>query len=193
MNTQAAHSSGDAELHTDGAPVHLDVTSRGAAVSDAHAFDESGLACLIDEVLKAERGPSEIAEELQVPLAKLPAILGRSGLDSIAESWRDLHELRASLLISQLRSSAAIRLAQFLAGEDSEPVRRACVDLLKAGVPGGRAAARDVRADSPWPSPPPAEIEAALLAELARLGRAELQACDEPASDELVPAAKAES
>jgi hypothetical protein len=131
---------------------------------------------LIDQVLRAERTPRELAEELGIPPSAVPALVAGLNLEALAGGWRELHELRAALLISQLRSSAAVRLAQFLAGDDSETVRKACVDLLKAGQARGATsrAASSSSSDSSWPSPPSPEIEERVLAELARMGRAAL-------------------
>ena len=159
----------------------------GDPAGDAEML-EPGPEQLLAGLLAADRLPADLAAELDLRPRQLLAIIESHQLAETCESWRSLNEQRTAMLLSQLRAGAAVRLAQFLAGDDSETVRKACVDLLRAGTTTCRAASRAARGQEPqWPGPPSAAVEAAVLAELARIGRAELADHDSASNEDHPP------
>ena len=124
---------------------------------------------LIEQMLKGERAPAEIATGVGMTLAELSDWARDDANARTLEGLARLADLRAQMLLSQYRAAAAVRLIEIATDkETAELSRKACVDLLRAdlGVFKPPLITNDDAA-------PPAPDERAILETLERLGREE--------------------
>ena len=90
------------------------------------------IACLVD----ANASPDELAEQLHLTLQQVADLgMDESVLRTVRRLAR-LADIRAQMLLSRYRASAALRLIAIASAEDpTELSRKACVDLLKIDLP----------------------------------------------------------
>ena len=122
---------------------------------------------LIEQMLKGERAPAEIATGVGMTLAELSDWARNDANARTLEGLARLADLRAQMLLSEYRATAAVRLIEIATDKENvEPSRKACVDLLRADL--GVFKPSDIAACD---TPPPAPDERAILEALERLGR----------------------
>ena len=121
---------------------------------------------LIEQLLKGERAPAEIAAGVGMTLAELSDWARDDTNARTLEGLARLADTRAQMLLSGYRAAAAVRLIEIATDkEKGELSRKACVDLLRAdlGVFGPPSTGSS-------DTPPPAPDERAILDALERLG-----------------------
>lgn len=124
---------------------------------------------LIEQMLKGDRAPAEIAIGVGMTLTDLSDWARDDVNARTLEGLARLADLRAQMLLSEYRAAAAVRLIEIATDKEQvEPSRKACVDLLRADL--GVFKPSDI-ADSD--TPPPVPDERAILDALERLGREE--------------------
>ena len=124
---------------------------------------------LIQQLLKGEHAPAEIATEVGMTLAELSDWTRDDANARTLEGLARLADLRAQMLLSEYRAAAAVRLIEIATDKEQvEPSRKACVDLLPADL--GVFKPSDIANSD---TPPPAPDERAILDALERLGREE--------------------
>ncbi len=124
---------------------------------------------LIEQMLKGERAPAEIATEVGISLAELSDWARDDTNARTLEGLARLADLRAQMLLSEYRAAAAVRLIEIATDKEQvESSRKACVDLLRADL--GVFKPSDIANRD---TPPPAPDERAILDALERLGREE--------------------
>ena len=122
---------------------------------------------LIQRIVEADRSPLELAGEMQMSLSELSEWALQPDNAQTLEGLARLSDIRAQLLVSQYRATAAIRLIEIASAEKpTELARKACVDLLQTDL--------DVfeHSDSPpgTAQGPDSPSEETILAALERLG-----------------------
>ncbi len=124
---------------------------------------------LIQQLLEGARAPAEIATEVGMTLAELSDWARDDANARTLEGLARLADLRAQMLLSEYRATAAVRLIEIATDKEQvEPSRKACVDLLRADL--GVFKPSDI---ADCDAPPPAPDERAILEALQRLGREE--------------------
>ena len=90
---------------------------------------------LIRRLVAADRTPAELAEELDLTLADLAAWAADGRNLSDLERLARLADIRAQMVVSNYRATAAAQLIRIAASStESDLARKACVDLLAADL-----------------------------------------------------------
>ena len=123
-------------------------------------------AFLVEQLLEGSLRPAEIAAQVGMSLAELAAWAVDPANARTLEGLARLADTRAQMLLSGYRAAAAVRLIEIATDkEKGELSRKACVDLLRAGL-GVFSPPSTGSSDTP----PPAPDERAILDALERLG-----------------------
>lgn len=122
---------------------------------------------LVRGVVESDSTLSELAQEFEMPACEVAQWLTRPQTLRVVQGHALLLDIRAQMLVSRFRASAAAKLISIAtSAEPSELSRRACVDLLNADL-GLFAALHDPKV----PPPPPPMPNADTIAEaMERLG-----------------------
>ncbi len=122
---------------------------------------------LIQRIVEADRSPLELSREMRMSLSELSEWASRPDNAQTLEGLARLSDIRAQLLLSQYRATAAIRLIEIASAEEpTELARKACVDLLQTDLDVFEQLASPVGT----PQGPASPSEETILAALERLG-----------------------
>lgn len=90
---------------------------------------------LLEHLVKAKHAPAQLAEKLDLTLSDLAKWASQPKHMFDLENLARLADVRAQMLVSEYRASAAIRLIDIATdSEGGETSRKACVDLLRADL-----------------------------------------------------------
>lgn len=90
---------------------------------------------LIQRIVDGNRTPAELAEELGLSLADLATWASNARNLSCLEHLARLADIRAQMVVSNYRATAAAQLIRIAASStESDLARKACVDLLAADL-----------------------------------------------------------
>ena len=90
---------------------------------------------LFDHIVQAKYAPAKLAEKLGLTLTELAKWASEPKHARVLENLARLADIRAQMLVSEYRASAAIRLIEIATdSEGGEVSRKACVDLLRADL-----------------------------------------------------------
>lgn len=90
---------------------------------------------LLEQLVQGKLSPAQLAEQLDLSLTDLAKWASQPKHSRVLESLARLADVRAQMLVSEYRASAAIRLIEIATdSEGGETSRKACVDLLRADL-----------------------------------------------------------
>ena len=90
---------------------------------------------LLEQLVQGKLSPAQLAEQLDLSLTDLAKWASEPKHARVLESLARLADVRAQMLVSEYRASAAIRLIEIATdSEGGEVSRKACVDLLRADL-----------------------------------------------------------
>ncbi len=90
---------------------------------------------LFNHLVHAKHAPAQLAEESGLTLTELARWAAQPKHARVLESLARLADIRAQMLVSEYRATAAIRLIEIATdSEGGETSRKACVDLLRADL-----------------------------------------------------------
>lgn len=122
---------------------------------------------LFEHLVQAKHAPAQLAEKLDLTLSELAKWAAQPKHSLVLESLARLADVRAQMLVSEYRASAAIRLIEIATdSEGGEVSRKACVDLLRADL-GVFQQTKDQSNEDQSPAQP---SEEAILSALQKLG-----------------------
>lgn len=122
---------------------------------------------LLEQLVQGKLSPAQLAEQLDLSLTDLAKWASEPKHARVLESLARLADVRAQMLVSEYRASAAIRLIEIATdSEGGEVSRKACVDLLRADL-GVFQQAKDQSNEDQSPAQP---SEEAILNALQKLG-----------------------
>ena len=120
---------------------------------------------LLEQLVQGKLSPAQLAEQLDLSLTDLAKWASDPKHARVLESLARLADVRAQMLVSEYRASAAIRLIEIATdSEGGEVSRKACVDLLRADL---GVFQREQTIEDQAPSQP---SEEAILNALQKLG-----------------------
>ncbi len=120
---------------------------------------------LLEQLVQGKLSPAQLAEQLDLSLTELAKWAAQPKHSRVLESLARLADVRAQMLVSEYRASAAIRLIEIATdSEGGEISRKACVDLLRADL---GVFQREQTIEDQAPSQP---SEEAILNALQKLG-----------------------
>lgn len=90
---------------------------------------------LLEQLIKARHTPAALAEKFGISLYKLASVTSQPRHVFVLENLARLADVRAQMLVSEYRATAAVRLIEIATdSEGGETSRKACVDLLRADL-----------------------------------------------------------
>lgn len=90
---------------------------------------------VLKNLINAKLAPAKIAKKLGISLYKLASVTSQPRHVFVLENLARLADVRAQMLVSEYRASAAVRLIEIATdSEGGETSRKACVDLLRADL-----------------------------------------------------------
>lgn len=90
---------------------------------------------IFEHLVQAKHAPAQLAQKLGLSLSELAKWASQPKHSQVLESLARLADVRAQMLVSEYRASAAIRLIEIATdSEGGETSRKACVDLLRADL-----------------------------------------------------------
>jgi hypothetical protein len=122
---------------------------------------------LLERIYDAEHSPAELAQQMGVSLADLARWAAEPGNTRFLAALVRLTDVRAQIIISRYRATAAAQLANLSVNQDeADLARKACVDLLRCNL-------HAFDAGDAEPPQPPRPNEESILAALEQLGEEE--------------------